>query len=192
MNPSSNKPPFVLGIGGGLRGESHSLVTLKVALEAAEKAGAQTDLVDLQTIRLPFYEPDKELSDYPAEVKRFVERIARADGYVWSSPAYHGTVSGVVKNALDFIEFLSDENPPYLDGKPVGLISTAGGTMAAVTTIQALMHTAHALRAWVVPLTVPITQAWKVMDKEGRIKDPDIENRLKLLGQELVKFIARK
>jgi len=192
MSPSSKKTPFVLGIGGGLRGESHSLVTLKAALEGAEKAGAQTELLDLQKLRLPFYEPVRTLSDYPGEVKDFIEKIARADGYVWSSPAYHGTVSGVVKNALDFMEFLSDGNPPYLDGKPVGLISTAGGTMAAVTTIQALMHTAHALRAWVVPLTIPIPHAWKVIDKESHIKDPDIENRLKLLGQELVKFISRK
>ncbi|HLB95193.1 MAG TPA: NAD(P)H-dependent oxidoreductase [Nitrospiria bacterium] len=184
--------PIILGLGGGLRGESHSLTVLKVTLEAVEKAGVQTELMDLQTLRLPFYEPAKTLKDYPQEVKDFIEKIARADGYVWSSPAYHGTVSGVVKNALDFIEFLSDQKPPYLDGKPVGLISTAGGTMAAVTTIQALIHTAHALRAWVVPLTIAIPQAWRLIDEQGRLKDPALEDRLKLLGNELVKFISRR
>ncbi len=184
--------PLILGLGSGLRGESHSLVALKVALEGAEKAGGQTELIDLQTLRLPFYEPHKSLADYPSEVKTFIEKIARADGYLWSSPAYHGTVSGMVKNALDFIEFLSDRKPPYLDGKPVGLISTAGGTMAAVTTIQALIHTAHALRAWVVPLTIAIPQAWRFIDEQGRLKDPALEDRLKLLGDELVKFITRK
>jgi FMN reductase len=184
--------PLIVGLGGGLGSESHSLSALKVALIASEKAGARIDLINLQVVRLPLFEPDKALSGYPADVKDFIRRIAGADGYLWASPAYHGTVSGVVKNALDFVELLSDRTPPYLDGKPVGLISTAGGTMAGVTTIQALMHTAHALRAWVVPLSVPIPKAWQVIDKKGHIKDPSIEDRLRLLGEEVVRFLSRK
>jgi FMN reductase len=186
-----NSAPLIVGLGGGLGSESHSLSALKVALSAAEKAGARIDLINLQVVRLPLFEPDKALSDYPADVKDFIRRIAGANGYLWSSPAYHGTVSGVVKNALDFIEFLSNLKPPYLDGKPVGLISTAGGTIAGVTTIQALMHTAHALRAWVVPLSVPIPHAWQVIDKEGHIKDSSIKDRLRLLGEEVVHFLSR-
>jgi len=123
---------------------------------------------------------------------RVVNRIESADGYLWASPAYHGTISGVVKNALDFIEYLSDRTPPYLHGKPVGLISTAGGTVAAVTTIQAMQHVAHSLRAWVVPLSVPIHQAHRAIDSQGRIIDPSVGERLALLGEELVAFLNRR
>jgi FMN reductase len=183
---------LIVGLGGGLGGESHSLTALKIALEAAKQAGAQTELIDLQSVRLPFFEPSLELKDYPASVKDYIDRMARADGYLWASPAYHGTISGVVKNALDFIEFLSDRTPPYLDGKPVGLISTAGGSMAGVTTLQALMHTAHALRAWVVPLTIAVPGAWRSIDNQGRLTDTNLESRLQALGREVVQFIAQK
>ena len=192
MKPSGKRnAPLVLGLGGGLGGESQSLAALRVALNACEKAGARTDLIDLQSVRLPSLEPNKPIESYSAEAKDFVNRIAAADGYLWASPAYHGTISGVVKNALDFIEYLSDRNPPYLHGKPVGLISTAAGSIAAVTTIQALQHVAHALRAWVVPLSVPVHTAFKVIDSEGRITDPSVEDRLALLGQEVVAFLRR-
>jgi FMN reductase len=182
---------LVVGLGGGLGGESQSLAALKAALAACEKAGARTDLIDLQTVRLPLLEPNKPLESYSAEAKDFVARIAAADGYLWASPAYHGTISGVVKNALDFIEYLSDRRPPYLHGKPVGLISTAAGSMAAVTTIQAMQHVAHSLRAWVVPLSVPIHQAHKAIDWEGRVTDPSVMERLEMLGREVVGFLNR-
>jgi FMN reductase len=192
MTPSGKRTDrTVLGLGGGLGGESQSLAALKAALAACEEAGARTDLIDLQTVRLPLLEPNLPLESYPAEVKDFVARIAAADGYLWASPAYHGTISGVVKNALDFIEYLSDRRPPYLHGKPVGLISTAGGSMAAVTTIQALQHVAHSLRAWVVPLSVPIHRAYEAIDSAGRITDPSVAERLALLGREVVAFLER-
>ena len=189
MTRSTGKTtPLILGIGGGLGGDSQNLIALRAALSACEKAGGKTDLIDIQALQLPMLEPNKELAEYPARVQEYVDKVAAADGYIWSSPAYHGTISGVVKNALDFIEYLSQRTPPYLDGKPVGLISTAGGTMADVTTIQALQHVAHALRAWVIPLSVPIHQAWEVIEQSGRIKEPKIEERLALLGQEMVRF----
>ena len=192
MGRERDRAPLIVGIGGGLGGESQSLVALKAALAGAEKAGAKTDLIDLQTVRLPLLEPDKNLEAYSTEVKGYIDRVGAAEGYIWASPAYHGTVSGVMKNALDFFEYLSERNPPYLYGKPVGLISTAGGTMAGVTTIQAMLHVAHALRAWVVPLSVPIHQAWRAIDKEGRFTDSAIEEKLALIGQETVRFLSRK
>lgn len=182
--------PLILGIGGGLGGESQSLIALKAALSGAEKAGARIDLVDLQTVRLPMLEPDRSLEDSGPVIADFVSRIAAANGFLWSSPAYHGTLSGVMKNTLDYFEFLSRRTPPYIDGRPVGLISTAAGSMAGVTTIQSMIHVAHSLRAWVVPLNVPIHNAWRVIDKSGRITDSVIEERLHLLGGEVARFIT--
>jgi len=79
------------------------------------------------------YEPDKELADYTPNVRQFVGAIANADGLLISTAAYHGTLAGVTKNALDYLEFLSDTE--YLHNKPVGLIATAGGDQADVNSI---------------------------------------------------------
>jgi NADPH-dependent FMN reductase len=94
-------------------------------------------------------------------------------------------VSGSFKNALDWLQLLSDRNPPYLTDKVVGLISTAGGThgLQAVNTMEFVVR---ALRGWAVPLVLPIPQAWQVF-KDGRVLDKRVEEQLRALGRELAR-----
>jgi FMN reductase len=96
------------------------------------------------------------------------------------------------KNALDLLEFLNhDGEHTYLDGRVVGLIATAGGDLAAVNSINAMVHVAHALRATVAPLFVPIGQSWKQFDDESHVLDPKIAKRLAQLGRLVVDTAAR-
>jgi len=102
-----------------------------------------------------------------------------------SSPLYHGTVSGAFKNAIDWLQLLSDRTPPYLTDKVVGLISTAGGThgLQAVNTME---FAVRALRGWAVPLVLPIPEAWRVF-QNGRVVAERIETQLRALGHELAR-----
>src|SRR5829696_2394997 len=132
-----NGPLHIVGVGGPLRDGSAGLGALRQSLVAAEEAGAETELLDLRGLKLPFYEPAKPLEEYGPEVERLVEAVREADGLLISTAAYHGTLAGVTKYALDFLQFLSEDKRPYLDGKVVGLISTAGGEQTAVHAIDA-------------------------------------------------------
>src|SRR5918998_6743517 len=96
----------VVGIGGTLREGSTCRGALRRALAAAEEAGAQTRLLDLRELDLPMYEPGRPIADYGPEVERFIEEVREADALVLSTAAYHGTLAGVTKNALDFTQFL--------------------------------------------------------------------------------------
>jgi len=115
----------VVGIGGSIRKGSTSLATLTIGLEGASEAGAATELFDVRSLELPLYNP--EIDDAPLEARRLAEAAHDAGGLLWSSPMYHGTVSGSFKNALDWLQLLADRDPPYLTDKVIGLISTAGG-----------------------------------------------------------------
>jgi FMN reductase len=181
----------VVGIGGTLREGSTSLGALRRALGAAEEAGARTRLLDLRELRLPMYEPGKGLDDYGDEVREFVEALREADALIVSTAAYHGTLAGVTKNALDFAQFLGKGELPYFDGKVVGLISTAGGDQAAANANGAMVHTVHALRGIVAPLTVTIPKTWQRSDREGNITDEGYAGRLDRLGS-LVVGLAEK
>jgi FMN reductase len=174
----------VLGLGGSLAEPSSSLAALKIALEGAAEAGAETQLLDIRTLDLPMYAPG--LSDEPESVRELCEAVYEADGLLWSSPLYHGTISGSFKNALDWLELLSGREPSYLTDKVVGLISTAGGTqgLQAVNTMEFVVR---ALRGWAVPLVIPIPQAWRVFDKEGRTVDEKISEQLHALGREVTR-----
>lgn len=173
-----------------MREASTSLGALRRALEAAGSAGAETELLDLRELRLPFYEPGKELEEYGPEVERFVEAVRGADALLVSTGAYHGTLAGVTKNALDFLQFLSGGERPYLDEKVVGLIATAGGDQAAMHAVDALVHTVHALRGTVAPLVVAIPKAWRHADG-GEMTDGDYAARLEKLGRLVVRTADR-
>ena len=178
----------VVGIGGTLRRSSSSLGALRRALSAAEEAGAEVELLDLRELGLPMYEPGKALDDYGPGVRRFIETLQEADALILSTAAYHGTLAGVTKNALDFAQFLARDERPYLAGRVVGLISTSGGERAAANTTDAMVHVVHALRGVVAPQIVTIGGAWKRFDDEGNVTDEDSGRRLDGLGSLVVEM----
>jgi FMN reductase len=79
-----------------------------------------------------------------------IDTCHAADGMLWSSPLYQGTIAGAFKNALDWLRLLEDREPPFLHDKVVGLISTAGGTQG-LQAINTMEFATRALRAWAVP-----------------------------------------
>jgi len=175
----------VVGLGGSLAKHSSSLAALKIAMEGAAETGAKTELLDIRQLSLPMYDPAEE--DNPSEsVLRMCDAIHQADGLLWSSPMYNGTISGSFKNALDWLKLLGDRNPPYLTDKVVGLISTAGGVqgLQAVNTMEFVVR---ALRGWAVPLVMPIAQAWKAFDEQGAPVDAQLTEQLHALGREVAR-----
>ena len=181
----------VVGIGGTLRDGSTSLGALRRALAASDEAGAEIELLDLNELKLPMYEPQKPLREYGNNVWRLVEAMREADALLLSTASYHGTLAGVTKNALDYAQFLGKEEHPYFDGKVVGLISTAGGEQAATNANAAMVHAVHALRGIVAPLMVGIAKAWQHTDDNGDITDDSYGRRLDDLGGLVVKLAEK-
>jgi FMN reductase len=185
----------IVGLGGGMRPTSRSLVALKEALSLVAAQGAETRLLSVLDLQLPIYRPDY---DSPARygpeaapaIERLLESVRWADGMLWASPSYHGSLSGAVKNALDYIQFLSNDSPSFLYGKTVGMIATGSGAIAAVNTITQLNQIAHALRAQVVPLAVPITGVGRAIE-DGALVDPQFRQRLEMLAKELVALVGQ-
>src|SRR4051812_47065715 len=94
----------VTGLGGSLASPSSSLAALRIALEGSAEAGAETELLDIRELELPMYAPGT--SDVSDAVHKLCQSVYEADGLLWSSPLYHGTISGSFKNALDWLELL--------------------------------------------------------------------------------------
>jgi FMN reductase len=191
LTTSIKKRPHVVGIGGTLRDGSTGLRALEDALTAAGKAGATTELLDLRELCLPMYEPGKPLEEFGESAERLVEAMRAADAMLWSTAAYHGTLAGVTKNALDFAQFMARDEKPYLQDKVVGLLATAGGGVAAANAINAMVNVVHALRGIAAPLSVPVSQSWKVFDDEGNVNDEGVARRLESLGRLVVEMAAK-
>ena len=149
--------PHIVALGGTLRAESTTGKLLAAALAMAEARGARTTLLTGDAIAFPHYEPGN--ADGNEAITRYLEALRSADAIIVGSPGYHGTLSGLVKTALDYVELLRGDERVYFDGLPVGLIATAGGWQAAVSTLQALRTITHSLRGWPTPMGLAINTA---------------------------------
>ena len=108
--------------------------------------------------------------------------LRHADGILIGTPEYHGSFSGVLKNAIDHMGFAEFE------GKMVGLIGVSGGRMGATIALNSLHTIARALHAWVVPEQASIPEAWRNFDKDGNSKQEDLEKRLLGVGRQVARF----
>ena len=176
----------VVGIGGSMREDSQSERALGVVLDSARAAGAETVAITGTDLVLPFYDP--AVVERGAVANRLVATLRKADGVVLVSPGYHGTVSGLVKNALDYVEDLRADTRPYLDGRAVGCVAMALGWQATVTTLTALRSIVHALRGWPTPLGAALNSTEVSFDEHGVPSDPAVDRTLRLIGQQVVQF----
>ena len=159
---------------------------MRHVLANAEQAGARTKLISGVALQLPLYQPDHpERSD---SARALVAELALADGIIIGSPGYHGSISGLVKNALDYAEDLRADVRPYFSGRAVGCIATAGGWPGAINTLGALRDIVHALRGWPTPLGAAINSSERVFDEEGVCQVPRVAQMLDTIAGEVLSF----
>lgn len=176
----------VVGIGGSLREGSQSEHAMRIALAGAADAGATTTAITGTSLVMPFY--DIAISERSEEATGLIEAVRQADGLIVVSPGYHGGLSGLVKNALDYVEDLYHDRRPYLEGRAVGTIAVAFGWQAAVTTLSQLRTTVHALRGWPTPLGAAVNSVETKFDETGGSSDQKVEATLRAIGEQVVRF----
>ena len=176
----------IVGIGGTTSPGASTEQALKLALAATEAEGAAVTLFDGAFLAaLPHYAPGA--LDRSDEAKRLVEAVRGAHGLVIASPGYHGSISGLVKNAIDYVEETAKDTRVYLDGLPVGLIVTAYGWQATGSTLATLRSIVHALRGWPTPLGAAI-RSISGMFRDGQCTDESAAAQLDLVGRHVVEF----
>jgi FMN reductase len=168
----------IVGIGGSLRSDSHTYQALQVAADQVTALGAAVEILDLRTMNLPFCNGSEVYPDYP-DVEKLQRTVAEADGLILASPEYHGSISGVLKNALDLMSF------DQLDGKVMGAISVLGGesNSNALNDLRLIMRWVH---GWVIPEQIAVGRAWQAFDDQGQIRDPKLALRFEKFAHSLV------
>lgn len=168
----------IVGIAGSLRPNSYTHQALNLAAQGVEAMGASVEVLDLRTMTLPFCDGGDEYPGYP-DVQRLQDAVKAADGLILATPEYHGSVSGVLKNALDLMSF------EHLSNKVAGLISVLGGqsNSNALNDLRLIVRWVH---GWVIPEQVAIGQAWKAFGPDGKLIDEKLSERFDQFAQSLV------
>ena len=179
-------PVKIIALCGSLRAESYTRMALNVALQAAQGAGAEVELLDLRDYKLAFCGSNTNAHGneipYPDDVFRLRDQVKQAHGIILGTPEYHASFSGVLKNALDLMAC------EQFEGKMIGLIGVSAGALGANTAINSLRSVGRSLHAWVVPEQVSIPFVDEAFDKEGKTLNEDIEKRLIALGLQVARF----
>lgn len=168
----------IVGIAGSLRSNSHSHMAIDLAAQRVATLGAEVEILDLRQMQLPFCDGGDEYANYP-DVKRMQEAFRKADGLILATPEYHGSISGVLKNALDLMSF------EHLSGKVAGLISVLGGqsNSNALNDLRVILRWVH---GWCIPEQIAVGQAWKAFNSEGKLLDEKLSQRFDGFAQSLV------
>ena len=164
----------VLGVAGSIRQGSYSTRSLKIALEYAKKQGAEVRLLDLNTVVLPLYDPSAPASK---EVEHTTEAIAWADAVILASPDYHGSMSGALKNFLDYFyeEFA---------GKVFGYI--VASHEKGLTVMEQMRTAIRQCYGWSMPYGVSINGPQDFTGDE--IRNTRLSNRLRMMARDLVVY----
>ena len=184
------KQPVIIGVGGTLREGSSSEKALRLALKAAADLGAHTEIFAGSAINLPPYDP-ADRSRAP-EAMALVEALRRADGVIFSSPGYHGSVSGLLKNAIDYTEDMRSDGRVYLADRAVGVVVCADGIQAMGSTLNTLRSITHALRGWPTPFAAMVNAGAKPFLPDGTCQSTEVEQSLRLVAAQVVEFAQMK
>jgi FMN reductase len=170
----------VLGIAGSDRDDSRARTALQVALQAARKAGAQIELLDMA--RLDGHA--ESVRDLPLEeaTDRVGSAIAGADALIVATPTFHGGISGPLRHILESIPDAA------IAGKATALVSVTGGSADRGDPLESLRQQLQHQRAWVVPHRAVVPFAFRAFDRKGHPVDASVREGLESVGREVARY----
>jgi len=161
----------ILGVGSSMRDNSFSTATLKIGLDMAKKLGIETRLLDLHKTQIPMFYSQKVETD---EIKQVKEAVKWADAFILATPDYHGSMSGGMKNFLDY--FWSE-----FAGKLFGYICASHEK--GLTAMDQMRTAVRQCYGWSMPYGVSINGEEDF--ENGKIQNPQLQARLNMLSRDL-------
>ena len=157
-----------------------------IALERARELGCDTQAFACGEVPHEPYDPAQ--AQRSAKAQALVDALRRCDGVVIATPAYHGGISGLLKNAIDYTEDLRGDPRVYLEGRAVGCIVCADGPQAMGSTLAALRAVVHALRGWPTPYGATLHATQRPLGTETQAADPAAIQACQRVAEEVAAF----
>ena len=180
--------PFIVGIGGTTREGSTAERALRAALAHIDRRGGRTQAFCASDLPAEIFDPSRP--DRSERARIMVDALRQCDGVIIATPCYHGGVSGLIKNAIDFIEDLRSDHRVYLQDRAVGSIVCADGPQAMGATLAALRAIVHSLRGWPTPYGAAINTRNRPFGAEGQPPDPAVIEACETVAGEVLRLAA--
>lgn len=176
-------------LSGSLRGDSfNTKLVLAVAGEIEKQGGVEIDLISLNKLDLPLYDQDIEDKAFPAGALELKKRLIAADAFLVGSPEYNGSISGALKNAIDWASRPrpDEESLECFKGKACGLLAASPGAIGGLRGLRHVRQILTQIQMVVVPQEFALGKAHEAFDDHGQIKDENARKMANNVGQSLV------
>lgn len=189
-----NKPK-ILAFAGSLRKDSCNKKLIKISVEGAKSAGADVTYIDLKDYPMPIYDQDIETSEgIPENAQKIKDLMIASDGFMISSPEYNSSISGVLKNVIDWASrpTVPDEIPLVCFKDKVAVLMGASpgywGGLRGLVHLKAILGNIEMI---VLPQQLTVSNAYEAFDAEGKLKNESQHAKAKKLGETLANFLGK-
>lgn len=187
-------PPTILAFAGSTRTESWNKKLVRIAAEGARKAGGDVTTIDLRDFPMPLYDEDLEVNEgFPEAAKRLKTLFLQHQGLLVASPEYNSSISGVLKNTIDWVSRSAPGETPLacFSSKVAALMSASPGTLGGLRGLVAVRAVLNTLHVLVLPQQLSISRAHDAFNPNGSLKDPAQQGTAEQLGQELTLLLRK-
>jgi len=188
------KFPKVLAFAGATRTESWNKKLVRVAVRAAEQAGGEVTLIDLRDYPMPLYDGDLERDHgLPPKARELKALMVATDAFLLSCPEYNSSISGVLKNTIDWISRPQPEETRYLafKGKVAGLLSASPGNLGGVRALLTVRQVLTTVGVLVLPTQFALAHAASAFHEDGTLNDDGHRAAVAAVVAEVLAVTAR-
>ncbi len=188
--------PKILAFAGSTREASYNKKLVKIAAEGARAAGAEVTYVDLRDLPMPLFDEDLEAKEgLPENVLKFKELMMAHQGFLITSPEYNGSITPLLKNAIDWASRPLPEEPPFalscFRDKVAALMSASPGALGGLRGLTHVRSILSGIGVLVLPDQQAIPKAYEAFDADGRLKDPTKQEAVEQVGSKLATVLAK-
>lgn len=186
--------PKILAFAGSTRTGSFNKKLVKVSATGAIEAGAEVTIIDLRDFDMPLYDGDLEQTQGPpSKAQSLKDLMKQHDGFLISSPEYNSSISGVLKNTIDWTSRPSEGEPPLVcfKEKVAGIMSASPGGLGGLRGLVHVRSILENIGVLVIPDQVAISKIHEAFDNDGNLKDKKQEGQVKKIGANVAKLLLK-
>lgn len=186
--------PKILAFAGSTRIDSFNKKLVKVAAVGAIENGADVTIIDLRDFAMPLYDGDLEQKEgLPSNARKLKDLMLSHQGFLISSPEYNSSISGVLKNTIDWASRPSEGEEPLacFKDKVAGIMSASPGGLGGLRGLVHVRAILENISVLVMPEQIAIARAHEVFNADGTIKDKKQEEQVKRIGASVAKLLIK-
>ena len=186
--------PKILAFAGSTRTDSFNKKLVKIAAAGAVEGGADVTVIDLRDFAMPLYDGDLEQQQgIPSNARKLKDLMLSHHGFLISAPEYNSSISGVLKNTIDWTSRQSEGEEPLacFKDKVAGIMSASPGGLGGLRGLVHVRAILENISVLVIPDQIAVSKAHEAFNADGTLKDKKQEDRVKKIGANVTKLLLK-